>query len=323
MTSLSQTWFWQQWHLVLVLCLIALIALNFLSRFVLPALQLKGRLAQVLSKVEGLKAGAINGAIDLDKLESEAMTEPRMAHLWAQYAHCLHVPWDDLQVGQTAAGPQNRVRVLSAGPSVELCGGTHVSATGDIGIIKVISEGSVGANLRRIEAVAGTRTLNLLQNDRRLIADAARLVGSGPDDLMIGVQRRVDDIKGLQDENKTLRSRLAISAASELATNAVDGIVIAQVDDLTPGDLRDLTIAVRQQPNVHTVVLIGVSPGGGVSLVGAVDAASGKNASQLITTAAKAVGGGGGGKGDIATAGGKNPEGIPEALRLAQEAARS
>ncbi|MSX78471.1 MAG: alanine--tRNA ligase, partial [Actinobacteria bacterium] len=98
---------------------------------------------------------------------------------------------------------------------------------------------------------------------------------------------------------------------------------IAQVDDLTPGDLRELTIAVRHQPNVHTVVLIGVSPGGGVSLVGAVDAASGKNAAQLISSAAKAVGGGGGGKGDIATAGGKNPEGIPEALRLAQEAARS
>jgi alanyl-tRNA synthetase len=217
----------------------------------------------------------------------------------------------------------DRVRVLSAGPSVELCGGTHVSATGDIGIIKVISEGSVGANLRRIEAVAGTRTLNLLQHDRRVIADAARLVGSGPDDLMIGVQRKVDDIKGLQDENKNLRSRLAVTAASALATQAVDGIVVAQVDDLTPGDLRDLAIAVRQQPNIHTVVLIGVSPGGGVSLVGAVDAASGKNAAQLITSAAKAVGGGGGGKGDIATAGGKNPEGIPEALRLAQEAARS
>ena len=217
----------------------------------------------------------------------------------------------------------DRVRVLSAGPSVELCGGTHVSATGDIGIIKVISEGSVGANLRRIEAVAGTRTLNLLQHDRRVIADAARLVGSGPDELMIGVQRKVDDIKGLQDENKTLRSRLAVTAAAALAAHAVDGIVVTQVDDLTPGDLRDLTIAVRQQPNVHTVVLIGVSPGGGVSLVGAVDPASGKNAAQLITSAAKAVGGGGGGKGDIATAGGKNPEGIAEALRLAQEAARS
>lgn len=113
MTSLTQTWFWQQWHLMLVLGLITLIALNFLSRFVLPALQLKGRLAEALSKLAALKASASNGAIDLDKLESEVMTEPRMAHLWAQYAHCLHVPWDDVQAGQGSTGPQSRVRVLS------------------------------------------------------------------------------------------------------------------------------------------------------------------------------------------------------------------
>jgi hypothetical protein len=113
MTSLTQTWFWQQWHLMLVLGLITLIALNFLSRFVLPALQLKDRLAEALSKLAALKASASNGAIDLDKLESEVMTEPRMAHLWAQYAHCLHVPWDDVQAGQGPTGPQSRVRVLS------------------------------------------------------------------------------------------------------------------------------------------------------------------------------------------------------------------
>ena len=217
----------------------------------------------------------------------------------------------------------DRVRVLSAGPSVELCGGTHVSATGDIGIIKVISEGSVGANLRRIEAVAGAETLTLLQHDQQLIAEAAKVLGAGPDDLMVGVKRKIDDIRMLQEENKVLRGRLAVGAATSLALAATDGIVIARVDDLTPGDLRDLAIAVRQQKDVHTVVLIGVSPGGGVSLVGAVDPASGRNASQLISAAAKAVGGGGGGKGDIATAGGKNSDAIPEALRLAQEATRN
>jgi hypothetical protein len=113
MTSFTQTWFWQQWHLLLVLGLIALVALNFLSRFVLPALQLKSRMAEVLDQLEVIKAGASNGAVDLDKLEAEIMTEPRMAHLWAQYAHCLHVPWDDTPAGQGAIGPQSRVRVLS------------------------------------------------------------------------------------------------------------------------------------------------------------------------------------------------------------------
>jgi len=113
MTSFTQTWFWQQWHLLLVLGLIALVALNFLSRFVLPALQLKSRMAEVLDQLEVIKAGASNGAVDLDKLEAEIMTEPRMAHLWAQYAHCLHVPWDDTPAGQGAIGRQSRVRVLS------------------------------------------------------------------------------------------------------------------------------------------------------------------------------------------------------------------
>ena len=113
MTSLTQTWFWQQWHLVLVISLIALIALNFLSRFVRPALQLRNQLAAVLGQLERLKTGAQDGMVDLDTLGQEIMTGPRLAHLWAQYAHCLHVPWDDVQAGSASTGPQQRLRVLS------------------------------------------------------------------------------------------------------------------------------------------------------------------------------------------------------------------
>jgi alanyl-tRNA synthetase len=211
------------------------------------------------------------------------------------------------------------VRVLEAGSSIELCGGTHVRATGDIGIIKVVGESSIGSNLRRIEAVTGTQTLVLLQRDEVLIADAARLVGSTTDSLVDGVQRRMDEIKALQDEVRALRGQLAAGRAGELAASAVDGALVERVDDLAPGDLRDLAIAVRQA-GVDIVVLGGVSATGGVSLVAAVTAASGRVAGDLIKDAAKAVGGGGGGKGDIATAGGKNPEGLDEALRIARGA---
>jgi alanyl-tRNA synthetase len=211
------------------------------------------------------------------------------------------------------------VRVLEAGSSIELCGGTHVRATGDIGIIKVVAESSIGSNLRRIEAVTGTQTLSLLQRDEVLIADAARLVGSTTDSLVDGVQRRMDEIKALQDEVRALRGQLAAGRAGELAASAVDGALVERVDDLAPGDLRDLAIAVRQA-GVDIVVLGGVSATGGVSLVAAVTAASGRVAGDLIKDAAKAVGGGGGGKGDIATAGGKNPEGLDEALRIARGA---
>jgi len=215
------------------------------------------------------------------------------------------------------------VRVLEAGSSIELCGGTHVRATGDIGIIKVVSESSVGSNLRRIEAVTGANTLALLQRDERALADAARLVGSSADDLVDGVQRRLDEIKSLQDELKVLRSQLASGRATELAAAAVDGVVVTRVDGLAPGDLRELALAVRQQPGVEIVVLGGVSDTGGVSLVSAVTPASGTVAGDLIKDAARAVGGGGGGKGDVATAGGKNPEGLDEALRIALQAAQA
>ena len=214
------------------------------------------------------------------------------------------------------------VRVLEAGSSVELCGGTHVRATGDIGTIKIISESSIGSNLRRIEAVTGEHSVRLLQRDEALVADVARLVGSAPEDLLIGVQRRLDEIKSLTDEVKTLRARLAMGRAAELAAAVSDGVVVTRVDGLSPGDLRDLAIAVRQQPAVEVVVLGGVTDTGGVSLVAAVDPSAGRVAGDLIKDAAKAVGGGGGGKGDIATAGGKNPEGLDEALRIAEAAAR-
>ncbi|MCB9395458.1 MAG: alanine--tRNA ligase [Acidimicrobiaceae bacterium] len=213
------------------------------------------------------------------------------------------------------------VRVLEAGSSIELCGGTHVKATGDIGIVKVVSEGSIGSNLRRIEAVTGANTLALLQRDEHVITDVARLVGASPDDVVPGVQRRLDEIKQLQDEIRALRAQLATGRASELAAVADGGVVVERVDGLSPNDLRELAIAVRQQPGVDVVVLVGVSDSGGVSLVAAVTAASGKVAGNLIKDAARAVGGGGGGKGDVATAGGKNADGIDEALRIAKAAA--
>ena len=213
------------------------------------------------------------------------------------------------------------VRVLEVGSSIELCGGTHVRAAGDIGAIKVINESSIGSNLRRIEATTGENTVRLLQRDSAAVAEAARLVGSPADDLVAGVQRRLDEIKALHDELKALRGKLALGRAGELAAAGVDGRVITRIDGLSPGDLRDLAVAVRQQAGVEIVVLGGVTDTGGVSLVAAVTPASGTAAGDLIKDAAKAVGGGGGGKGDIATAGGKNPEGLDEALRIAAAAA--
>ena len=213
------------------------------------------------------------------------------------------------------------VRVLEAGSSIELCGGTHVRATGDIGSVKVVSESSIGSNLRRIEAVTGEASVALLQRDEQLLADAARMVGAPAEELLGGVQRKLDEIRALNEEIKSLRGQLAIGRATELAAIAHDGVVVTRVDGVTPGDLRELAIAVRQQPGIRLVILVGETTSGGVGLVAAVEPGSGAPASALIKDAARAVGGGGGGKGDVATAGGKDPSGIPEALELAARAA--
>ena len=214
------------------------------------------------------------------------------------------------------------VRVLEAGRnSLELCGGTHVHALGDIGTIKVVSEGSIGSNLRRIEAVTGMASVELLQRDERALTDAAGLLATTPAAVVEGVRRKLDEVKALQEENRALRAKAATGRAAEIAAGAEAGIVVARVDDLPSGDLRDLAVAVRSQPGVDVVVLGGRSDTGGASLVAAVTPGRNGQAADLLRDAAKAVKGGGGGKGDIAVAGGKDPAGVDEALDIARRAA--
>ena len=212
------------------------------------------------------------------------------------------------------------VRVLEAGNSVELCGGTHVSATGDIGTIKILSESSIGSNLRRIEAVAGMHSVEYMQNQGAAVSRIANMLGSTPDALEAAVERKVDEVRSLNDEIKALRAKLASAQARDLAEVAVNGAVVTRIDGLGAGDLRDLAIAVRAVSGIRAVVLAGITDTGGVSIVAATASSVTVPASSLIAAAAKAVGGGGGGKGDIATAGGKFPEHLDEAIRLATDA---
>ena len=213
------------------------------------------------------------------------------------------------------------VRVLEAGNSIELCGGTHVRATGDIGLIKIVAESSIGSNLRRIEAVTGENALNFVLDASRTLNSAADLLGASSTDMVATVKRKLSEIKGLQDEIKQLRGAQARQLAGGLAAKHVNGVVISRVDGITPNDLRELALAVRQDAQVKLVVLGGVTDTGGVALVATVSSVVSLSAGDLIKDAAKAVGGGGGGKGDIATAGGKNPAALDEALEIARRVA--
>ncbi len=213
------------------------------------------------------------------------------------------------------------VRVLEAGSSIELCGGTHVRATGDIGMIKIIAESSIGSNLRRIEAVTGEHALNFMLDTSRTLNETADALGSSVSDVVVSLKRKMAEVKTLQDEIKQLRGAQARMQAGELVSQHIDGVVVARVDGITPNDLRELALAIRQDSSIRLVVLGGVTDTGGVALVATVSGGVNISAGELIKDAAKAVGGGGGGKGDIATAGGKNPAALDEALDIARRVA--
>ena len=214
------------------------------------------------------------------------------------------------------------VRVLEAGDSIELCGGTHVAATGDIGLIKVVEESSIGSNLRRIEAVTGQNAVDHVLESARTMRKLSELLDTSSTLLVDAATRKLAEIKQLNDELKAIRSAAARGRAAEFVGQAVDGVVVQRVDDMSPSDLRELAIAIRADGKIKAVVLGGVTPTGGVALVAATGSKVKTSAGELINEAAKMVGGGGGGKGDIATAGGKNAEALDQALQLAVQASK-
>jgi alanyl-tRNA synthetase len=214
------------------------------------------------------------------------------------------------------------VRVLEAGPhSTELCGGTHVGRTGDIGPVKIVAESSIGSNLRRIEAVTGTGPIDRLRTEEAELAAAAERIGVPRPELLDGIDKRLAELRDLRAEVRSLRSKLASSGAADLAGGAVDGVVVARVDGLARDDLRSLGVAVRDQPGIRAVVLIGAPEGGGVALVSATTDDGGLDAGALIADAARTVGGGGGKHPHLAVAGGKDASRIDDALDQARTAA--
>jgi alanyl-tRNA synthetase len=214
------------------------------------------------------------------------------------------------------------VRVLEAGEhSVELCGGTHVRRLGDIGPLKVVSEGSIGSNLRRIEAVTGFGPIERLRQEEELVSRAADVLGTTPDELPVAAERLRGELKSLREELKDMRRQAAGSRAGELAAAAVDGVVVARVEGVAGDDLRDLAVAVRDSAGVRAVVLGGEPQGGGVTLVAAVTKGSDLSAKELIAEAARTVGGGGGGSQELARAGGRDASRLDEALDQARAAA--
>jgi alanyl-tRNA synthetase len=214
------------------------------------------------------------------------------------------------------------VRVLEAGRhSIELCGGTHVRATGDIGPVKIVSEASIGANLRRIEAVTGTGPIDRLREEEHRLAELAEVLNVPVGEVVEGARKRLDEIRTLRDEVRVLKRQAAVGQAASLAARAIDGVIIERVDGLERDTLRDVALALRDQDGLRAVVLATAPESGGAALVAAVTPDSGFDASALLEEAKRLIKGGGGRDPLLAVAGGKDADGIDAALDTVRAAA--
>ena len=218
------------------------------------------------------------------------------------------------------------VRVVNMGDySIEFCGGTHVTNTGEIGAFKILSESGVAAGVRRIEALTSKGLMNYYSNLEAKIQEAAKLLKAVPENLSEKIVHLQAENKELHSEVESLKSKLAKDAMGDVMDQIeeVNGVkvIAVSVEDMDMNGLRDLGDQLKEKLG-EGVVVIASSAGGKVSLMATAteDAMKkGAHAGNLIKAIASCVGGGGGGRPNMAQAGGKNPAGIPDALAKVKE----
>ena len=221
------------------------------------------------------------------------------------------------------------VRVVSAGAySRELCGGTHVQATGEIGLFRLLSEEGIGSGMRRIEALTGMESYRSAAAAGDTLDSLALLLKAAPDQLPQKAEELLQANRDLERHNRRLKEKLHGYTIKELlsAVETVEGVNVlsAAVKAESMDELRAMTDLLRDRlPSL--VAVLGAHHDGRVLLVGAVTAdlvERGLQANHIISAAARLVGGGGGGRPDMAQAGGKDPAALPEALQLVRELVR-
>ena len=211
------------------------------------------------------------------------------------------------------------VRVLDIGSSRELCGGTHVARTGDIGLFKIVSEGGVAAGVRRVEAVTGENALAWVQELDQRVAEAAAALKAPAVELGAKIGQVLDHAKSLEKELARLKSKLAASQGDDLAGRAVDvnglKVLAATLEGADVASLRETMDKLKDRLKSAAIVLAAVD-GAKVSLIAGVtpDATAKVKAGELVNFVAQQVGGKGGGRADMAQAGGSEPAQLPAAL---------
>ena len=211
------------------------------------------------------------------------------------------------------------VRVLDIGSSRELCGGTHVRATGDIGLFKVVAESGVAAGVRRIEAITGEHALTHVQALETHVAQAAQLLKAPADQLQTRISQVMDQMRHLEKEMAALKGKLASAQGDELLGQAVDvhglKVLAAELPGADAKVLRETLDKLKDKLKTAAIVLAAVD-GDKVQIAASVtaDSTSKIKAGELVNFVAQQVGGKGGGKADMAMAGGTQPAALPKAL---------
>ena len=215
----------------------------------------------------------------------------------------------------------DEVRVLSMGEfSVELCGGTHVSRTGDIGLFKITTESGVASGVRRIEAVTGEGALNHVHALEATLSQAAGLLKTGSDAVLSKIEQMADRLKASEREIDALKMKLATAAGGDLLDDVVEvsGVqcLVASLDGQDPKTLRDTLDRVKNRLSQGVVVLATVRDDKVNLIAGVTDNLTDRvKAGDLIGFVAAQVGGRGGGRADMAQAGGTEPASLPQALK--------
>ena len=211
------------------------------------------------------------------------------------------------------------VRVVAIGSSKELCGGTHVARSGDIGLFKIVSEGGVAAGVRRVEAITGTNALAWVQAQANRIAGVSALLKTQPDDLAERVVSILDNVRALEKELARLKSKLAASQGDDLVNQAADikgaKVLAATLEGADVATLRETMDKLKDKLKSAAIVLASVVDGKVALIAGVTADLTGKvKAGELVNMVAQQVGGKGGGRPDMAQAGGTQPENLPAAL---------
>ena len=218
------------------------------------------------------------------------------------------------------------VRVVSMGDfSIELCGGTHVSNTRDIGTFKILSESGISAGVRRIEAITGERVLRYYRRLETELKETAASLKTSPQELPNRIRSLQEELKRALSENEELKAKIAAREAKDVLGDAETvgdfRILTKKVQGMSADEMRGLSDSLKDQLGDGLIVLASVQNGAVTLLAAATDGAvrRGAHAGNIIKNIAPLVKGGGGGRPNMAQAGGKDPSGIDEAFRKARE----